>query len=188
MECETADSSCRGCFPLVEEQLVLCGVMYIGGNSSLWHYFLFYRKKKAKQKREILRLKNKMYEEKINFLTNISHELRTPLTLICAPLKRIINHESGSDREVEKLLVPIYKQAHQMKNIIDMVLDVRKLEEGKDMLHIPPYSLNEWVRSVGDKFADEYRVKGIWLEYELDERIGRFLLIRISVSSFFPTS
>lgn len=75
-----------------------------------------------------------------------------------------------------------------MKNIIDMVLDVRKLEEGKDMLHILPYSLNEWVRSVGDKFADEYRVKGIWLEYELDERIGRFLLIRISVSSFFPTS
>lgn len=135
--------------------------------------FYFYRKKKAKQKREILRLKNKMYEEKINFLTNISHELRTPLTLICAPLKRIINHESGSDREVEKLLVPIYKQAHQMKNIIDMVLDVRKLEEGKDMLHILPYSLNEWVRSVGDKFADEYRVKGIWLEYELDERIGK---------------
>ena len=60
-----------------------------------------------------------------------------------------------------------------MKNIIDMVLDVRKLEEGKDMLHILPYSLNEWVRSVGDKFADEYRVKGIWLEYELDERIGK---------------
>ena len=44
--------------------------------------YYFYRKKKAKQKREIMRLKNKMYEEKINFLTNISHELRTPLTLI----------------------------------------------------------------------------------------------------------
>lgn len=135
--------------------------------------FYFYRKKKAKQKREILRLKNKMYEEKINFLTNISHELRTPLTLICAPLKRIINHEPGDGREVEEQLVPIYKQAYQMKNIIDMVLDVRKLEEGKDMLHILPHSLNEWVRSVGDKFADEYRVKGIRLEYELDERIGK---------------
>ena len=135
--------------------------------------FYFYRKKKAKQKREILRLKNKMYEEKINFLTNISHELRTPLTLICAPLKRIINHEPGDGREVEEQLVPIYKQAYQMKNIIDMVLDVRKLEEGKDMLHILPHSLNEWVRSVGDKFADEYRVKGIRLEYELDEWIGK---------------
>lgn len=47
VECETADSSCRGCFPLVEEQLVLCGVMYIGGNSSLWHYFLFLSKKES---------------------------------------------------------------------------------------------------------------------------------------------
>lgn len=133
--------------------------------------YYFYRKKKAKQKREIIRLKNKMYEEKINFLTNISHELRTPLTLICAPLKRIINKESDQ-KDVEELLVPIYKQAHQMKSIIDMVLDVRKLEEGKDMLHILPHSLNEWVRSVGDKFVHEYSVKGIKLEYELDDQIA----------------
>lgn len=117
-----------------------------------------------------MRLKNKMYEEKINFLTNISHELRTPLTLICAPLKRIINKESDK-QDVEKLLVPIYKQAYQMKSIIDMVLDVRKLEEGKDMLHILPHPLNEWVCSVGDKFINEFHVKGIRLEYELDEQI-----------------
>ena len=140
--------------------------------------YYFYRKKKAKQKREIMRLKNKMYEEKINFLTNISHELRTPLTLICAPLKRIINQESDK-QDVEKLLVPIYKQAYQMKNIIDMVLDVRKLEEGKDMLHILPHPLNEWVRSVGDKFINEFHVKGIRLEYELDEQIKELSLIHI---------
>lgn len=134
--------------------------------------YYFYRKKKAKQRQEIVRLKNKMYEEKINFLTNISHELRTPLTLICAPLKRIINRESDG-KEVEKLLVPIYRQAYQMKSIIDMVLDVRKLEEGKDMLHILPHSLNEWIRTVGDKFAGEYNVKGIKLEYELEEQIKK---------------
>lgn len=132
--------------------------------------YYFYSKKKAKQKREIIRLKNKMYEEKINFLTNISHELRTPLTLICAPLKRIINQESDR-KDVDKLLLPIYKQAYQMKSIIDMVLDVRKLEEGNDMLHILPHSLNEWVRDVGEKFVGEYNMKGIKLVYELDEQI-----------------
>lgn len=132
--------------------------------------YYFYRKKKAKQKREIIRLKNKMYEEKINFLTNISHELRTPLTLICAPLKRIINQESDG-KDMDKLLLPIYKQAYQMKSIIDMVLDVRKLEEGNDMLHILPHSLNKWVRDVGEKFVGEYNMKGIKLEYELDEQI-----------------
>ena len=133
--------------------------------------YYFYRKKKIKQRREIRRLKNRLYEEKINFLTNISHELRTPLTLICAPLKRILNHETD-EKDIVKQLLPIYKQAYQMKNIIDMVLDVRKLEEGKDMLHILPHSLNEWVRSVGDKFSFEFEAKGINLEYRLDEAIG----------------
>lgn len=134
--------------------------------------YYFYRKKKRKQTQEIVRLKNKMYEDKINFLTNISHELRTPLTLICAPLKRILDRQTEREN-IEELLTPIYRQAHQMKDIIDMVLDVRKLEEGKDMLHILPHSLNEWVRSVGDKFAPEFDVKGIRLEYELDERIKK---------------
>lgn len=135
---------------------------------SVIYYFL--RKKRIQQKKEIMQLKNKMYEEKINFLTNISHELRTPLTLICAPLKRILNQES-EEKDMEKLLRPIYKQAYQMKNIIDMVLDVRKLEEGKDMLHILPYPLNEWIGSVGNKFAHEFEIKGIKLAYDLDSRI-----------------
>ncbi len=39
------------------------------------------------------------------------------------------------------------------------------------MLHILPHPLNEWVRSVGDKFINEFHVKGIRHEYELDEQI-----------------
>lgn len=139
--------------------LLMYGVVY---------YFL--RKKKLMQKEEIIQMKNRMYENKINFLTNISHELRTPLTLICAPLKRVIDQKSDKI-EVDKLLLPIYKQAYQMKNIIDMVLDVRKLEEGREFLHILPHSLNEWVCSVGVKFACEFEVKGVKLQYQLDERI-----------------
>ena len=129
------------------------------------------RKRRAQQKKEIMQLKNKIYEEKINFLTNISHELRTPLTLICAPLKRILNEEPKEEKDMKKLLVLIYKQACQMKYIIDMVLDVRKLEEGKDMLHVVPHSLNEWVRTVGEKFSNEFEMKGIKLEYELNSQI-----------------
>lgn len=132
--------------------------------------FYFHRKNQVKQRKEITRIKNRMYEEKINFLTNISHELRTPLTLICAPLKRLIDRES-CHKDTEHQLGLIYRQACQMKIILDMVLDVRKLEEGQDQLHIVPHPLNEWVRSVGDKFANEYKVKGIKLAYDPDERI-----------------
>lgn len=139
--------------------IITYGIMYI-----------IYRKKKIKQRQEIIKLKNKIYEEKINFLTNISHELRTPLTLICAPLKRIIHHEAEKET-IENQLVSVYKQARQMKNIIDMVLDVRKLEEGKDMLHILPHALNEWIHEIGEKFNTEFDTRSIKLTYELDNNI-----------------
>lgn len=132
--------------------------------------YILYRRKKIKQRQEIIKLKNKMYEEKINFLTNISHELRTPLTLICAPLKRIIHHEIEREKTTEQL-ISVYKQARQMKSIIDIVLDVRKLEEGKDMLHILPHTLNEWVHKVGEKFVTEFKARNIKLTYELDSNI-----------------
>ena len=135
--------------------------------------YYFYRRKRISQMREITRLKNNAYEEKINFLTHISHELRTPLTLICAPLKRLLDHETEKEEpeEVEKVLQSVYKQANQMKSIIDMVLDVRRLEEGKDMLHILPHALNDWVRGVGNKFALEYEAKGVILSFRLDGEI-----------------
>lgn len=133
-------------------------------------FYIFNRKKRMEQKREIEKIKSKVYEDKINFLTNVSHELRTPLTLICAPLKRIINSEIKV-HDINRQLAPIYKQASQMKTIINMVLDVRKLEEGKEVLRISTYSLNDWLREVGANFADEFAAKEIQLVYELDEGI-----------------
>ena len=146
------------------------GLCLLVGSIIFYVMYVIHRKRKARQKREIAKLKNKMYEEKISFLTNISHELRTPLTLVCAPLKRIINHEVEQE-QVDSQLASIYKQAYQMKNIIDMVLDVRKLEEGKEMLHILFQPLNAWVRDVSSNFAGEFNAKGIQLAYELDDTI-----------------
>ena len=71
-----------------------------------------------------------MYEEKVRFLINISHELRTPLTLIHAPLNQILKSLSSGDSQYLPLKT-IYRQAQRMKNLINMVLDVRKMEVGR---------------------------------------------------------
>lgn len=132
--------------------------------------FRIYRSKRKRQLQEIGQLKEKIYEDKIHFLINISHELRTPLTLICAPLKRLLDHNlSVADLKGE--LSDIYKQAQQMKNIINMVLDIRKLEEGKERLHITPNNLNEWVYNVVSGFQREAKSKGIAIEYNPDKMI-----------------
>lgn len=135
--------------------------------------FLLYwlnKKREIKQFQHTIELNSKINESKVKLLTNISHELRTPLTLIIAPLKRIINGDISYET-LNARLTPIYKQATQMKSIIDMVLDVRKLEEGNSNLDIAPHNLNEWIREVGSEFDSEFKFKNIKLDYNLDKKL-----------------
>lgn len=114
------------------------------------------------------------YEAKIKFLINISHELRTPLTLIYSPLQRILKN-MHPNAELQPKLMGVFRQATHMKEIIDMVLDVRKTEQAEDALILKRQELNSWIREVGAHFSQEFENKGIEMVYELDERIGDFI-------------
>ena len=75
-------------------------------------------------------------KKKYASLSIISHELRTPLTLIHAPLSRIIEI-TLLRRIINNLpLKAIYRQSQRMKNLINMVLDVRKMEVGESKMQI----------------------------------------------------
>lgn len=128
-------------------------------------------KNKTKLKREMEEYEYRAYKEKINFLINISHELRTPLTLIYAPLKRLLNG-CIKDESLNNQLIGIYKQTRQMRNILNMVLDVRKMEVKEDALQIFSHDLNKWLSSVANDFKNEFQAKGIELQYELDSSIS----------------
>ena len=111
------------------------------------------------------------YEEKVRFLINISHELRTPLTLIHAPLCRILKSLSPGDTQYLPLK-GIYRQSQRMKNLINMVLDVRKMEVGESKLFIQPHPLNQWIEHISQDFISEGDAKNIHIRYQLDPQIG----------------
>lgn len=129
-----------------------------------------FHRRNIKLKWEMKEHEQKVYEGKVRFLINVSHELRTPLTLIYAPLKRILN-QPGLDNETRKRLTGIYKQAKRMTNIINMVLDIRKMEVNQDVLKIQPHDLNTWVRSIAEDFQEELNVKNIEIKYRFDSSI-----------------
>ena len=112
------------------------------------------------------------YEEKIRFLINLNHELRTPLTLIYSPLKRLLNSGEIDNAAHSRQLEDILKQTRRVKEIIDMVLDVRKMETGTETLSIGSHKLNDWIREVADAFKEELLHKNINLEYQLDGSVG----------------
>lgn len=128
------------------------------------------KKKNDRMQLEMKERERKVYEDKVRFLINVSHELRTPLTLIYAPLKRLLRHEMG-DEPLKTQLTQIFKQARRMRSIINMVLDMRRMEVGYEALHLSAHPFNAWVESVVNDFTEEFKAKKINLVFVPDERI-----------------
>ncbi len=147
-----------------------CILLVLGGTFMV--FWIILKRKKEKLKWAMKEHEKQMYEEKVHFLINISHELRTPLTLIHAPLNQILKSLSSSNTYYLPLKA-IYRQSQRMKDLINMVLEVRKMEVSESKLQIQPYLLNEWIKDISQDFDSEANGKGVSICYELDARIEK---------------
>ncbi|MGL4956112.1 MAG: two-component regulator propeller domain-containing protein [Bacteroidales bacterium] len=133
----------------------------------LYFFWYYYRQVREKEIQKAMSVHEKQVaEQKIQFLININHELRTPLTLISAPLERLLKNDSSISSELKKTLTSIYKQAKQMRNVIDMVLDFRKMELTPNKLKVSYFDFNMFVQDVLEDFRLEYSTKGVELLFE----------------------
>lgn len=128
------------------------------------------RRKEERMRWAMKEHEQQVYEEKVRFLINVSHELRTPLTLIYAPLKRLLQQMKGDEPSYQPLQA-IYRQARRMKELINTVLDLRKMEVGESHLLMQPHPLNDWVKQVAQDFAGEAAANHIQIHYALDPHI-----------------
>ncbi|MBN1187146.1 MAG: response regulator [Bacteroidales bacterium] len=86
-----------------------------------------------KQKNQIESMAQKVHqadEMKINFFTNISHELRTPLTLIIGHAEELLHLKKINELTRSKI-TSIRKNAGKLIVMVNQLLDLRKLEDGK---------------------------------------------------------
>ena len=115
---------------------------------------------------------------KFRFFTNISHEFRTPLTLILTPLGALI-HDTG-EPELKKKLEPIYNNARCLLNLVNQLLDFRKLEMKGERLRLKMndmvFFLEEAVRQFTDLAASreielsfEPKVERLFMNYDPDK-------------------
>ena len=93
------------------------------------HHHLKFEKQKKQLK---LDQENHINEMKLRFFTNISHDLRTPLTLIITPLQTILNGDLEDG--LRKKINMINKNAEQLLQLINSLLDFRKLDVGAETL------------------------------------------------------
>ena len=119
------------------------------------------------RKRFVLRQKAKSLEEidrvKTEFFTNISHELRTPLTLILGPLKALQNGTFQGDKS--SMMKMMSQNGRRLLQLVNQLLDLSKLDQGKLQLNRQQVDINELVQAVVVNFDSAAAAKNIDLEY-----------------------
>ncbi len=92
---------------------------------------------------------HELNEQKSRFIANISHDLRTPLTLMIGPLREMLARSSGEGREELGL---ICRNAERLMRLIDELLDLSRLDEGKMNLSVTRGDITKFVSNIMDSF------------------------------------
>lgn len=98
-----------------------------------------------------LRKEKELEEAKLVFFTNISHELRTPLTLVISPLESLVRQTA--DSELLAKLRLMLRNARRLLSLTNQLLDMRRIMQGKETLHLHRTDLVAAVRECCDQFA-----------------------------------
>ena len=96
---------------------------------------------------------------KIKFFTNVSHEFRTPLSLIMAPVDRII--KQTQEPEIQRQLLLVNRNAKRLLNLVNQLLDFRKMEYQELKLYTRPGDIIGFIRELAYSFTDVAEQKSI---------------------------
>lgn len=142
---------------------ILGAVLYVG----------YRRKKKAnfllkEQKLEIENMAKKVHEAdqaKLQFFTNISHEFKTPLTLIIGVAEKL-----KAELKNNKQLCAIRKNSLKLLQLVNHLLDLRKIDTANMNLKVKEGDINEFLKGIIASFENLAAQKQIAIKFEPKEK------------------
>jgi signal transduction histidine kinase len=106
---------------------------------------------------------------KQEFMSVVTHELKTPLTSIEGYTKLLLMGKGGALSEKQRsILSVIAEQSGILKNMIQDLLDIRRLETGRLPLSRTRMAFGDILHSAYQAHAGEARAKGLRFELRLD--------------------
>ncbi len=132
---------------------------------------------KEKKYEAVLRDSKEKAEEanrlKTNFLTNISHEIRTPMNGIIGIIEML--KEKRLSKEQEELTEMLNYSAERLLSIINDVLDVSKIEDGKLELNNEWFDINLQLSKIIKYFRIQAEGKGLKFASNTDMSIPEWI-------------
>ncbi|WP_165614890.1 two-component regulator propeller domain-containing protein [Flagellimonas flava] len=107
-------------------------------------------------------------EYKSRIYTEIAHEFRTPLTLISGPIESKLSEPDISEEEANKFKM-IERNASRLTNLVDQLLQLAKLEEGRIKLKKEWGNLGLFLKVIAASFDFEAQQKKLDYQYQVQD-------------------
>lgn len=122
------------------------------------------RKFREEQQRRETERAQELDRLKIKFLTNLSHEFRTPISLILAPVENLLGQSPSADSHPQ--IMAIRRNAKRLLNLVDQLLDFRKLHDHELKADLQRGDIVPFVRDACDSFSDLSQRKRIGFTFD----------------------
>ena len=117
----------------------------------------------------------KVEQERRSFVSNVSHELRTPLTSVNSYTESLIDGAWEDEEIAPEFLKVISTETDRMIRMITDLLNLSRMDQGKQDLNREFVSINELVAHIINRFemvlkSEQYRNKKYTIERDFTQR------------------
>ena len=145
------------------------------------HYNITERKKDEEKLKKAMRMANAARRAERRFLAKRSHEIRTPLNAVIGMSHLLM--DTPLNAEQTQHIQAISQGGTLLKELLDGVLDIARLEEGQKDLNKSPALLRPTFDGIMVVYRTLLRDKGIALELDWDEALNAPLNIDVQALS-----
>ncbi len=108
------------------------------------------------------------------FLANMSHELRTPLNAILG-FSNLMTHDPNLPNHHKEDLAIIQQSGEHLLDLINDVLEMSKIEAGRNTLNPTSFDLYQLLHEVEEVFQSRTGEKGLSLIFDLQPNLPQFI-------------
>jgi signal transduction histidine kinase/CheY-like chemotaxis protein len=103
--------------------------------------------------------------QKNHFLGVLAHELRNPLAAITSSVF-LLGKSGVSEMRTRRALAVVRRQTQQLTRLIDDLLDITRISNGKIVLELQRVELTQLLRACADDYAHAFEDRGLQLEID----------------------
>ncbi len=151
-----------GAAKLIYVLLIIAGLAGIYIYQARWYRLkreLEVRAVNEEKREEMHKHREELYQQQLQFFTNISHEFRTPLTLILGPLEALISQNKNSSLNDSFQLM--FRNAKRLMNLISELMNFKKVSDSIIKLQVQPIIITQFCKELAREFQDTANSKGI---------------------------